>query len=327
MIVFSAINRNDKNAGPKAPRDINTILNTEYNAKICCFSKNENYRLKTIWNLFKQIIKKDIIVIQHPLLYKPIVYSLLDTKRSIILIHDITGLRNQDNETLNKELKIFKKFKYIIVHNNKMKEFLASKGIPVDNIYLLNLFDYLVYKSNLNRDNKNSEINIGYIGNLSKDKAPFLYQINTSKIKYQFNLYGLGDMEGLSSKYKYNGSFEPDNLETINIKLGLIWDGNFDESDKNNGYKNYTRYNNPHKLSCYIAAGIPVIAWNESAIAEFIRNNNIGYLISSVYDINNIDLKDFEKKFENVKELSKKVKSGYYTKSVFKEIIKKIGED
>ena len=86
--------------------------------------------------------------------------------------------------------------------------------------------------------------------------------------------------------------------------------------------KRYTKYNNPHKLSCYLASGVPVIAWEKAAIADFINENNIGYTINSIYDINNISILDWNKKLENVKVISKNVRSGYYTKKIFEDIVK-----
>ena len=100
-----------------------------------------------------------------------------------------------------------------------------------------------------------------------------------------------------------------------------MWDGNVDESDEHLTYKNYTKYNNPHKLSCYLAAGIPVIVWKKSAVANFVLKNNIGYVISSLYDINELDFSDYELKKKNIEKISKNLKNGYYTKKVIKQML------
>ena len=87
-----------------------------------------------------------------------------------------------------------------------------------------------------------------------------------------------------------------------------------------NAYKNYTRYNAPHKFSCYMAAGLPVIAWREAAIAEVIRKYQVGYLIDNLYEINDLDLSLYEEYRENARKLGEKVRSGYFTKQVFEQI-------
>ena len=109
----------------------------------------------------------------------------------------------------------------------------------------------------------------------------------------------------------------------IDGNLGLVWDGNFDESDEEKNYKNYTRFNNPHKLSCYIASGMPVIVWKKSAIADFVRENNIGYEISNLYDINKLDFSDYDVKKKNVEKLEQRVRKGYFTQSALSKILKK----
>ena len=104
----------------------------------------------------------------------------------------------------------------------------------------------------------------------------------------------------------------------------MVWDGNYDESDQNEGFKNYTKYNNPHKLSCYIAAGLPVIVWRKSAAAQFVNKYNIGYTISNLYDINNLDFSDYEEKLKNVSVIQKKVCNGKFTKDAINKVLEKI---
>jgi hypothetical protein len=164
---------------------------------------------------------------------------------------------------------------------------------------------------------------IAFVGNLAKEKTPFIHQLDENKMKFNLHLYGVGIDKDINSKIVYEGSFNPDELPLyINQKLGLVWDGNYDESDEDKSYKNYTKYNNPHKLSCYIASGIPVIVWEKAAVANFVKENNIGYVINNIYDINNLSFDDYETKKKNVIEISKKVRNGYYTNKVFDEILK-----
>lgn len=326
MKVLSAIYNEQKNAGPKAPRDIDKILEEEYGAKNKSFLRTGNFKFKILLEFFKTMFSKEIIVLQYPLLYKESFYNLLNKNRTIVLIHDINALRRKDEKDLKKEINILKKFKYIIVHNDKMKEYLLAKGINKDNLYVLELFDYLAKGEinekdiSLNRD----DISLLYPGNLKREKSPFVYQLDDNKINFKINLYGLGISENISNKLIYMGSFEPDNINGLIGDIGLIWDGNFDESDENNTFKNYTKYNNPHKLSCCMALGIPVIVWRKAAIAEFVKNNNVGYIVSSIYDINNIDFSDYELKRKNAINIGKKVRSGFYTKRIFNQILKNI---
>ena len=205
-----------------------------------------------------------------------------------------------------------------------MKKYLIESGIPSDKIYVLELFDYLcnTKRNKISEQFNKNNISIIYTGNI--DKAPFIDQIISDQMNFTLNVYGLCNKEINNKKIIYKGKFSPDELpDNLEGDLGLVWDGNFDESDENYGFKNYTRYNNPHKLSCYIAAEKPVIVWEKSAVSQFVKEYNIGYTIRNIYDINNIDLSDYDEKKRNVEELSKKVKDGYFTKKIMDEIIKK----
>ena len=51
------------------------------------------------------------------------------------------------------------------------------------------------------------------------------------------------------------------------------------------------RFNNPHKLSLYVALGLPVIVWREAAIAEFVLKQGIGITVSDLLELNDISTK------------------------------------
>lgn len=50
-------------------------------------------------------------------------------------------------------------------------------------------------------------------------------------------------------------------------------------------YGKYLRINNPHKVSLYIAAGIPVVIWKEAALCSLIEENALGFGISSLDEL------------------------------------------
>ena len=209
-------------------------------------------------------------------------------------------------------------FFYVVCHNNRMKRVIEQYG-GSSKIIVLNIFDYLCEVND--KQNSKDNLTVVYAGNLSPDKCNFLYQVDDSKINFGFNLYGVGVSKHISDKKKYKGKYSPDELPNeLEGVLGLVWDGNYDSSDENESYKNYTKYNNPHKLSCYVAAGLPVIVWTKSAVADFVREQNIGYIIDNIYEINNLDLSDYDSKWQNVLCLAEKVRRGYFTELALSQI-------
>lgn len=323
---------NSCNAGPKAKVDIEKILAQEFGCNINVWNLSINSKagifkklvrkIKKLTFILKNFFGNDFLIVQVPFKIKfNLLYRINNNK--VAIIHDIEGLRNQNISELKNEIKFFNNCKYIIAHNEKMINFLKENGVIVQMINL-EIFDYLTEPKELHKKRvfDANNVQIAFAGNLKREKAPFLYQIDETKINFKLNVYGIGIQNDINRKILYKGKFSPDELPfNLNGDLGLVWDGNFDESDENSTFKNYTKYNNPHKFSCYMAAGIPVIVWKKSAIAEFVKKHNIGYTISNIYEINNIDFSDYSEKEKNVNEICKKVRDGYYTKKAIENII------
>ena len=274
-------------------------------------------KFKLISNFAKET---ELAIIQAPFSSKKIMMDKF--KNKVVIIHDIEGLRNQNDKELSEEISFYKSCDFIIAHNSSMKKFLIDKGIDSNKIYELELFDYLCEGQAKEKKINQNNPKITYSGNL--DKAFFINQLDSKKMHFELYLYGQKNKEFNNKKIIYKGKCTPDEMPNkIEGNLGLVWDGNFDESDEDKSYKNYTKYNNPHKLSCYIAAGMPVIVWKKSAIAKFVKENNIGYEISNLYDINKLDFSDFDVKRKNVEKLEQKVRTGFFTQSILSKILEK----
>lgn len=340
MIIISTKKENNFNAGHKAPEDILNICNKLENIKEHSFlvKKEDTFIQKVLVNLdkikmFKKLSKiNENFIIQYPFSYQDVVNNsmikFMKKQKVVLVIHDIVGLRDKDQVTLAKELNILRLAEVIIAHNQKMKKFLIENGIKENKIYVLDLFDYLCNgELEVKRNNVTNiqEAKVVYAGNLSKEKSPFLHQLDENKMKFNMDVFGIGIDKDINNKISFKGKLHPEELPNkLPGNLGLVWDGCFDDSDEDVTFKNYTKFNNPHKLSCYMAAGIPVIVWEKAAIADFVKANNIGYTISNIYDINNIDLTDYEIKLKNALELKEKVRNGHFTKLVIEEILKDI---
>ena len=320
MKVISQYEVNELNAGPKAKVDVEKILKKEYNASIRTLEVRNNIHKK--FNLFMFRIKKFFYILRNRRINDVTVYQLpynksckdsIKSKKSIGLIHDINGLRDMNDELVNKEIALYQKFDVIISHNEVMTNFLREKGVETP-IIELQLFDYLVSgEQNKSNSHDGNDKLVVFAGNFNK--SLFLKELDESKMNFSINLYGVGNYDKENKKYNYKGAFSPDELPlSMEGDLGLVWDGSIENSNNSsNNFLNYTRYNNPHKLSCYIAAGLPVIVWEEAACARFVKEKNIGYVISNLYDINNLDLSDYNTKLDNVKKIQQDVINGRYT--------------
>ena len=320
---------NGVTAGEKAPRDINYIFESDYGQVISFYSNNKKFvrNLQSFIKSFsikKKIAKGDnILFVQWPMyLIKPLKdvdILKIGTKMKIALIHDIDSLRTNPDDIMKQKEEVCKlnSFDVVIAHNHRMKEWLVSQGFK-NRIIVLEIFDYLLQNDIKKRERVYNK-SIVFAGNL--DKSFFLR--NLSKyVKCKVFLYGkLTDNWIIDDNQNYMGSVEPEKLcEIIQGDFGLIWDGTrCDMCDGNGG--NYMKYNNPHKLSLYIASGLPVITWKKAAIAEFIEENGIGITVESLDEVdlllNEISCQEYENMVKNVEIIQKRITSGFYTRQAF----------
>ena len=247
----------------------------------------------------------------HRLNFTVIIHDL----ESILFADDSTKSQTYKVRTLKNELNTLKYAEKIISHNANMTKKLVELGIEQSKITNLEIFDYLASKNNKSNIHFGKEVIIA--GNLGPEKSPYLENIKAVK-GVNFKLYGFNlNQNSLSDNVKYCGNFAPEELiDNLSGSFGLIWDGtSIDTCAGHTG--NYLRYNNPHKTSLYLSAGLPVIIWQEAALAEFIQKNNVGLVVKSLAEIPEKLAKlkkvDYELMQKNATALSKKLRSGYFT--------------
>ncbi len=321
--IYKMLNSSKYIAGPKAPADIVDILSKSFKSD----------KIKDVEVVLGKVVTFRLIsngkrysVIQYPFMANIDVYRKLNPKNIIYFVHDLNGIRYEKSKKETKELKLLKRAKAIVSHNQIMTDYLISKGIDGSKIVNLNLFDYLCDDVHYKNRSLSDELSVAYAGNM--DKAVFITQLESEKLGFTLKLYGRkSDNLKLRDKVVYAGKANPDKLpDFLDANLGLVWDGNIDASDEADLLKKYTKYNNPHKASGYLAAGMPIVVWSKSAIWNFVKENNCGYCVDDIYDINGIDLSDYEEKKKNSVEISEKIRSGYYTKTAFEAVLNLLSE-
>lgn len=267
--------------------------------------------------------EKKIFVFQYPAVhekfYPLIIKSIHDGDITIAVIHDLLTLQNDMNgEILQDEISFLNHFKYVIVPNESMLTLLKDNGCTC---FLVNMeiYDYLHDSTHPIMERKFSNT-ICFAGNLQK--SSFLQHLGEVK-GVNFLLYGKDGEHLRQSNTSYRGCLPADDLVyLLEGDYGLVWDG--DSLKECTGtVGRYLLYNTPHKLSSYIAAGKPVITWNKAAIAEYVKKHDIGIVISSLKDLENIDLKkDFGRYKKNVLSLKNNLATGYYLENAIDSILK-----
>lgn len=321
-------------AGSKAVDDCETIMQRRGYKKIALFtSKNKNKLVKKISNticLMKILLVKNggLVVIEHPVYIKYNYFNVIiylkrfKHCRIAFIIHDLESYRNilPDSQFYaNRDYEMIKIADCVIVHNDMMKKYLSEQGLNDRKMISLEIFDYLIDNCNSNINGKKNENNtIVIAGNLSPKACGYIYSLSTNVLSnYKLKLYGGNFSENYKNdKVIYCGSFSPNELPSImQGKYGLVWYGN-DLNKCGGNIEKYLHIINPHKVSSYLAAGIPVIISKNIGISDFISKNNLGIVIDNLNGLEdileNISDKEYSDMKHNVMLVRKKILNGYF---------------
>lgn len=194
-----------------------------------------------------------------------------------------------------------------------------GQGLPEQSLIPLGIFDYLTAfdpeASDVHRERDGERNRVIIAGNLSPEKCVYLNELgNVDGVR--FNLYGVGYQDLGQDNVTYMGSFLPDELVgELRGDFGLVWDGTSIETCSGN-FGNYLRLNDPHKLSLYLTAGIPVVVWSEAAVADFVKAEHVGVTVSSLKDLGdvlaNLSDDEYSTMQQNALRISRWTRSGHY---------------
>lgn len=190
-----------------------------------------------------------------------------------LVIHDIEPLRL--NKLAPWEFDVLNQYETIVVHSDAMAQRLREAGVTSNMINQI-FFDYLgdpVSPASFSRQ-------INFSGTFQK--SPWL----TTYTDVPITLFGAKPKKWQAIDFPeniaYQGNFDPDDiLNQLHTGFGLIWDNDFDDKT----YQSYTQYNAPHKASLYLRAGLPLIAWSQSAIGQLITTYDLGLVIDDLSEL------------------------------------------
>lgn len=321
-------------AGTKFENDITKILR-EYGANEIQYGLNVGNVFKRILCYFKCFISvlirikhKDIIFFCLPFRgeYYYVFRLLCKIKncKTYGIITDIDALRNK-NLRLSDEIAKMIFTDGLIVQNRAQRSVIEKNGYT-NKIVEMGILDFLGVPQ-VRKKKLPYELSICYGGNLSVAQSGFIYEMDQNDMtKRKYYIYGVNKQkEFMSDNFVYKGYFDTEKV-SYNLKgdFGLVWNGNcIDISKTEKG--NYYRYASPHKLSMYLMAGMPVIVWDQSAVAEFVVKNNIGLSIKSLLELDdiltNLKIEEYYAMLDNVQRVQNKIKNGEYLRNCISEFV------
>ncbi len=331
-VLVTTLIPDQKTAWTKARLDVSHIMKGGgYTTMYLPEAKNPGRLLMFALALKKRVAERGHIVIEYPFDHRKRAYILylfsrLTKVKIYALIHDLNSIRFGNPQ--HTELAILNLFDGVISHNPAMTRWLVEKGFS-RKLVDLDVFDYCIgATSTYHEDRMSNPVKVVYAGNLSYIKATYIYDREFSSLKnVKISAYGaFFEKERLEdSPITYKGVFDPDRPALDgNYHFGLVWEGTSMETCDGE-YGHYLRFNNPHKLSLYIALGLPVIIWEHAAAARFVLEQNIGIPIRTLRDLQDIHSRvsdtEYEAMARNVERLSSKVKKGDYLNGALRRLL------
>lgn len=265
------------------------------------------------------VAKNDLIIYQYPS-YNQFKFELTFIERVkqrganlVLLIHDSELLRDH---SFLKEVKLFNQVDMLITHGKKMEKKLRSFGVSTPMV-AKELFDYLLHEEQI-PCTPNLKRSIAFAGNLQK--SVFL---RDWKNQTEVDAFGIKGDISLGQTVNYRGVYSQFELirQMPKDRFGIAWDNDLLQGGN---YQEYTKYNAPHKISLYLALGLPVIVWQESAIAELVVKYKLGFTVRSLAEIDplmaSIKDEELEQLKQRVNQFGCLLREGLFTKQVLVQV-------
>lgn len=322
-VQYSVFRRDTRNASGKAKWDASDILLGMGFGELYEPSTHRSVRVAQQLAHTLVVGKDTLLAVQYPA-NKSIFYKILETKRvrSFALIHDLESLRMQTG--VENDVSVLSAFEGVISHNPAMSGELRSGGYR-GHVVDLGLFDYLGFDGEASADRDRSVVS--FAGNFAK--AGFLTRLGETGLSVDLFGSPAPSIEVLSERVRYRGSFPANEVPSkISGGWGLVWDGNSTETcDGLTG--EYLRFNCPHKASMYVVAERPLIVWDQSAIAPYVRGHGIGIAVGSLAEardaIASVGEDEYAVLLESVRREKRELEIGAHLRRATEEMLRLMG--
>lgn len=280
---------------------------------------SENELSKRLDGIIASIWHGDIIILQLPTWCEtPFEEKLINKLKDyaecklIIFVHDVIPFMiNGAEANITHLIEVYNRADVIILPSKRMHEKLVEHGLSVEKVIYQTIWDFPMQQV---FENHHFNKRLYFTGN--EDRFPFLREWECETEIY---LYDGKEYSGNSNSVNYRGF--KSNIELLSEVsqggFGLIW------ADENQ-YE-YYKLNQPYKMATFMAAGIPVVVREGLNIAQFVLDNKIGFVVSSVDEADRIvqqmSEQEYNELLSNVKRIQFLVTGGYYTRKVLNEAV------
>ena len=233
--------------------------------------------------LFFKLHHGDLLLVQYPhapCSTAPIVrwaLHLLQWKgaKTAAFVHELDGLRRLDDDRARwSDQELLPRFDRVIAHNARMADYLTGQGVKEDALICVQLRDLL---SSEPIPERTLEMSVCVAGNLTRKRSRYLHDLPRAK-GLQWHLFG----DGWKGKAKRTDiTYHGGRLEGLEGSFGLIWAG-MSTRVVSGAQGAYMMLTSPCAASLYLISGMPLIVWKWAALADFVRENNLGLVVESI---------------------------------------------
>ncbi len=242
--------------------------------------------------------------------------------RVVFFIQDVPPIQFENNYFLMPYfIDMYNKAEVVVVPSEKMYQRLVEEGLTVKKYVVQKMWDFNVH---MDLHTPSFEKKLYFLGDVSR--FPFFqnWQFNTP-----LHVFGNHKPDYDYSKVHFGGWLNKTELllELSKGGFGLAWGNQEDPKDE----KVYYKMNCSYKLASYLSAGIPVIVPDYLSNADFVKENNIGFVVSSLEEANQVIQECSEEKYSemvsSVKNVQYLINNGYFTKKLFVDSLMKLNSN
>ena len=218
----------------------------------------------------------------HPLRTAPLAHyalHLLQWKgaKTAAFVHDLDSLRQPgDSSARWSDQELLPGFDRVIIHNDRMADYIAGQGVKAENLLPLSLFDW---RTNEPIPERTLSADVCVAGNLTRKRSRYLHDLPRKKVHW--HLCG----EGWKGKNKRDDiTWHGGKMTALTGSFGLVWAG-MSTRVCTGSQGAYMMLASPRAASLYLAQGMPLIVWKWAALADFVRENKLGLVVDAIDDI------------------------------------------
>ncbi len=233
--------------------------------------------------------------------------------RIAIFICDVIPMmfEGTSEEDYSQTVEIYNMADLIIVPSEAMLRFLRKKGLKVEKFLIQSMWD-LPFSEPLEIPKFSRQLffsgapdRFRFLSSWNYDVPLALFTGETFELNGQnIRLCGWKNTAELLAEYTKGG-------------FGLIWE----QSARSEYYK----CNQPHKLSSYLAAGIPVIMQKGLVHEQTVTEYGLGFVVGSLEEaadaVRNISEDEYYELMDNIKNISFLIRGGFFTKKLLLDTV------